>query len=60
MTLGLSLADAERITMPEYLALSHFHNQAHNDDDAEPDIPQPGDVTEMFLRAERAGLAKVH
>lgn len=45
--------------MPEYLAISHFHN-ATNSDGAEPEAPAADEVSAMFLRMERAGIAKVH
>lgn len=44
--------------MPEYLALSHFHNLSS--DEGEPEAIDPADMTDMFLRMERAGIAKVH
>jgi len=50
--------DAERITMPEYLALIHFRETVDGDNDLPP--PSTDDVNAMFLRMERAGISKVN
>lgn len=43
--------------MPEYLALTHHFN---NGDDAEQSAPTADDVTDMFLKMERAGIGSIN
>lgn len=59
MTLGLSLADAERITMPEYLALVHHRNATSGEDEAPPPF-DPGELNALFLRMERSGIVSLN
>ena len=53
------MADAERITVPEYLALVHYQN-ANASDDADQAPPSVDDVNDMFLMMERAGIARLN
>lgn len=53
------MADAERLTVPEYLALLHYHAEANESD--EPAEPfSPAELDDAFLRMERAGIARIH
>lgn len=55
--MGLTLTDAERITMPEYLALLHHHNLANSEEEAPPSIEE---VEAGFLAMERMNAARIH
>lgn len=44
--------------MPEYLALVHHRNA--QDPDAQPPDFTPDDLTKLFLKMERSGVAKVN
>jgi hypothetical protein len=59
ITIGLTLADAERLTMPEYLALIHHHELANSADDVGPP-PDEAEVSAAFMRMELSGIARVH
>ena len=45
--------------MPEYLALIHFRETTDGDGESPPP-PSTEEVNAMFLRMERAGIAKVN
>lgn len=44
--------------MPEYAALIHHHQIANEGEEEAP--PSADDVSDMFLRMERAGIGKIH
>lgn len=60
ITLGLTYADAENITMPEYLALSHYHERAQKSGGDAGKEWTSDELNDAFIRAERSGALRIN